>query len=223
LAGPAGRPQSFDELRAGRRERVEGGRTFIEERDRVIIRDGGRTFIRHDEVGRWGRLGLAPVVERRGSETFNIVRRGDYEIVTVMGPDGRLLRRVRRDPFGREVILIDNRPSLGPAGFFLSNLLSPVVRIPRDRYIVDASAAPPALLYETLAAPPLEPIERAYSFDEVRYNAPLRERVRSIDVDSITFATGSWEVTPDQVARPDTIANAIRPVIAQCPNAGFLI
>ena len=222
MAGPAGGQQSFDELRAGRRERVEGGRTFIEERDRVIIRDGGRTFIRHDEVGRWNRLGLASRFEARGGENYTIVRRGDYEIITVVGPDGRLIRRVRRDPFGREVVLIDNRRPLGPAGFFL-NLGSPVVRIPRDRYIVDASAAPPSLLYETLAAPPLEPIDRAYSFDEVRYNAPLRERVRSVDVDSITFATASWEVMPDQIARLEVIANAIKQVIAQSPNAVFLI
>ena len=65
------------------------------------------------------------------------------------------------------------------------------------------------MIYETLEAPPLVPIERPYSLDEIRYNVALRDRMRRIDVDTINFDIGSWEVTPDQVARLDLIAEAI--------------
>ena len=41
--------------------------------------------------------------------------------------------------------------------------------------------------------------ERAYSLDEVRYNVELRDRVRSIDINTINFSSGSWEVSPDQI------------------------
>ena len=42
-------------------------------------------------------------------------------------------------------------------------------------------------------------IERPYSLDEIRYNVALRDRMRRIDVDTINFDFGSWEVGPDEV------------------------
>ena len=42
-----------------------------------------------------------------------------------------------------------------------------MIGIPYDRYIVDASDAPPELIYETMEAPPVQRIERRYSLDEI--------------------------------------------------------
>jgi outer membrane protein OmpA-like peptidoglycan-associated protein len=150
-----------------------------------------------------------------------IIDRGPYRIVSIVGPDGRLLRRLRRYPNGREVIIIDNRPRGGP-GFFLS-LAPPVIRIPRERYIVEAAAAPPAVVYETLTAPPVEPLDRAYALDEVRYNVNLRDRMPRVDLDGITFDFGSWEVTPDQAARLEPIAQGILRALEKNPDEVFLI
>jgi outer membrane protein OmpA-like peptidoglycan-associated protein len=241
-APPAGRPpgqptdarqQQFqqqqgagnvEQLRSQRRERVEsGGRTIIEEPGRrQIVRDrGGQVFIRHDESERF-RFFEGARVERRGSENYTIIRRpGGVEIISVTDGNGRLLRRIRRGPDRREVVLIDNRPR-GGAGFFL-DLAPPVVSIPRERYIVDVSEAQPAMLYEALEAPPLEPIERAYSLDEIRYNVALRDRMRRVDIDTINFETGSWEVTPDQAPALQAIADAIMRVISRNPGEVFLI
>ena len=135
-----------------------------------------------------------------------------------------LLRRVRRGPDGREVVLINNAV-VGAAvatGFILA-LAAPQILIPRERYIVDVAAAPPALIYETLDAPPVVPIERAYALDEIRYNVNLRDRVRRLDLDAITFDTGSWEVMPEQYPRLEVIGNAIRQVLARNPDAVFMI
>ena len=96
---------------------------------------------------------------------------------------GRLLRRVRRGPDGREVVLLQNRYGPGvavvgaglAAGVILA-LAAPVIITPRERYIVDASVAPAPLLYETLDAPPEVAIERPYSIDEIRFNVALRDR-----------------------------------------------
>jgi outer membrane protein OmpA-like peptidoglycan-associated protein len=142
------------------------------------------------------------------------------------------VRRIRRGPDGREVILIDNRSRLGGrlgvgaavvgAGLLLG-LAVPVITMPRERYIVDVDSAPPSLLVDTLMAPPVMAMERPYSLDEVRYNAPLRDRMPRIDIDTVTFATGSWEVTPDQYPALEAIAQAILAVIANNPNEVFLI
>jgi outer membrane protein OmpA-like peptidoglycan-associated protein len=214
---------NVDQLRSQRRERREaGGRTVIEEPGRrFIVRENGRTFIRHDDSERFRGLGNARV-ERRGSESITTIRRpGGVEIISVTDANGRLLRRIRRGPDRREVVLIDNRPR-GRAGFFL-DLPPPAVSIPRERYIVDVSEAPPERLYEALEAPPVEPIERAYSLDEIRYNVALRDRMPRVDIDTINFETGSWEVAPDQVSTLQAIADAIVRVVSRNPDEVFMI
>ena len=56
-----------------------------------------------------------------------------------------------------------------PSGFaaFFVDLPPPIIRIPRDRYIVDAARANRALLYDTLLAPPVDIVERPYTLDEI--------------------------------------------------------
>ena len=49
-----------------------------------------------------------------------------------------------------------------------------MIRIPRERYIVEAEDAPPELIYDTLIAPPVERIERRYTLDEIRYSPTVR-------------------------------------------------
>jgi OmpA-OmpF porin, OOP family len=219
-------PTRLDAFRGQRREEQQGGRTVITEPGRVIIRDpGGQSFVRHNEVDRF-RYGARDVrTQTVGNESRTIVVRPDgTQIITVTGRDGGLLRRIRRDERGREVIIIDNsfrdRRSIG--GFYV-DLPPPVLRIPRDRYIVAAATAAPALIYETMMAPPVERIERRYSLDEIRYSAGVRQRMPSIDLDTINFETGSWEIPPDQAAKLQGIADGLNQAIQANPRAVFLI
>ena len=238
-AALGGRPQpgaqqgvTVDQVRSQRRERTEGGRLVIEEPGRrTIVREGNTTIIRYDDNERFRRWG-APRFEQRGHEHYAyIARPGGYQVINVTDSHGRLVRRVRRGPDGREIILIDNRRApgfgtglgVGLAAGVILGLAAPVITIPRERYIVDVSAAPQPLLYETLEAPPLVAIERPYSLDEVRYNVALRDRMRRVDIDSITFDSGSWEVAPEQQARLEAVAEAIRRVLASRPEEVFLI
>jgi len=135
-----------------------------------------------------------------------------------------MLRRIRRYPNGREVILIDNSFVGGPGGdgFFL-NLPPPQIDIPRDQYYVDVNSAPPQDLVATLVAPPLEPVERAYTLDEVRYNPNLVGRMRRINVNTINFDPGSWEVPENQIGALETIANAIQQIIRDNPRTILMI
>ena len=66
-----------------------------------------------------------------------------------------------------------------------------------------------------MIAPPVERIERRYSLDEIRYSASVRQRMPSIDLDSINFETGSWEIPPDQAAKLQAIADGLNRAIAR--------
>jgi outer membrane protein OmpA-like peptidoglycan-associated protein len=226
----------IDALRGERREYQEGGRTIIREPDRTIIREGGQTIIRHSEVDRF-RYGARDVhTERRGHENVTVVIRpnGD-KIITVVDDGGFLIRRSRVVPDGREIVIIDNglhrqRFGEGPAlqvglpfGRLLVELPPPRLHIPRERYIVETERASPALLFETLIAPPVEAIERPYSLDEIRYSVSLRDRMPRIDLDTVTFQSGSWELNPEQIQLLAEIAGGLRRAIEHNPQEVFLI
>jgi outer membrane protein OmpA-like peptidoglycan-associated protein len=215
-------------LKNERREIKQGGRTIIREPDRTIIRDNGRTFIRHNDTARFAYGARDVRTQRRGvtSVTTVVLPTGD-RIVNVVDDNGYLIRRSRILPNGREIILIDNRPrgrNWSPADFFL-DIAPPRVRIPRERYIVDYGDYynDPRYLYSTLIAPPVDVIERPYTLDEIRYNAPLRERMPRIDLNTVNFESGSWELTDDQIDKLGPIADGINRAISQNPRAVFLI
>ncbi len=153
-----------------------------------------------------------------------MIRPDGTQIITVNGRDGQLLRRIRRDERGREIIIIDNsyRDPRAIGGFYV-DLPPPVIRIPYNRYIVDADDAPPELIYDTMVAPPVDRIERRYSLDEIRYSPSVRQLMPSIDVNSINFETGSWEIPPDQAAKLQGIADGLNRAIQQNPREVFLI
>ncbi|WP_262265564.1 MULTISPECIES: OmpA family protein [Microvirga] len=225
----------IEDLRSQRRERREGDRVIIQEPgNRTIIREGNQVIIRNDETERFRRTYRDADIrtERRGAdEEVTIVRRPDgSEIVTVRDADGNLIRRARREPAGRETVLIENRrsgiqrrPGYGYVEEEVVRLPPPVVRIPREQYIVDVEDASQDDLVEAFTAPPVERIERSYTLDEVRRSQPLRERMRRVDVDTVTFEFGSWELAGDQAGALTGIAQAIRSALSRNPNEIFLI
>ena len=78
-------------------------------------------------------------------------------------------------------------------------------------------------IYEAFTAPPVERIERAYTLDEVRQSQPLRERMRRVDLDTINFEFGSWELPPDQIDELRVIADGLNQAISRNPNEIFLV
>jgi len=224
--GAQGQPlQRVDQIRGERRETVEGNRTFIREPDRTIIREEGRTIIRHNEVDRFRFDARDVRSERQGRETVTYIERPDgTRIVTVVDDEGRLIRRTRRDRAGHEVILIDNSYR-GPvqSHTYYVDLPPPVVRIPRERYILETNRASERDIYDVLIAPPVEHVDRRYTLDEVRYSPRLRERMSRVDIDTINFETASWAITPDQVQQLAVIAAAVKQAIARNPAEIFLV
>ena len=233
---PTGPAPRLEEVQKARKEHVEAdGRRVIEEPgNRVIVKLGDRVMIRHDETDRFRRGGRDVRSERRPdgyTETF-YVRPDGIRIISVTDTNGRLLRRYRRGPDGREFSIIDNRRFYGTAvavgvgaiGLAVAlNLSTPRITIPRELYIVDYERASDDDLYEALSAPPVEALERAYSLEEVRENYLLRDRMRRIDLDGITFEFGAFEVTPDQYPKLERIARVMLRVLSRNPDEVFLV
>ncbi len=197
--------------------------------DRRIIREGNRTVIIHDETDRFRRVyeGAEVRTERRGREEVTIVRRPNgVEIVTVRDEYGNLIRRVRRETGGREVVLIENEVRDRPRRTVIEEVveLPPAqVRIPREKYVVEVERASQEDLYEAFTAPPVDRIERRYSLEEVRRSPSLRERVRRVDVDTVTFEFGSWQLSEDQIGALTGVAEAIKRTLARSADEIFLI
>ena len=155
-------------------------------------------------------------------------RPGGHEVVSEVDSEGRLLRRYRRDRSGREIVLIDNRQFYrqrdrrGGGDVFI-NLPMPRISIPREKYIVDYSAASDEDIYEALSAPPIERIERSYSLEEIRRSHPLRERMRRVDLDDINFEFGAWDITSDQMPKLERLARVVNSILERRPDEVFLI
>ncbi|MDR6874266.1 outer membrane protein OmpA-like peptidoglycan-associated protein [Bosea sp. BE125] len=219
--------ERFDDVRSRREERRDGDVTIIREPGRTIIRDDDRVIIRRDETERFRDLGYQPRVDRRDGETRSVFERPDgTRVVTVTDEDGRLIRRARLDRDGREIVIIDNTRRDRPNDRFSDEIVvlpAPPLPMPRERYIVDAERADEGLIYETIMAPPIAAIPRRYTLDEVRYSPDLRARMRSVDINTVTFETGSWTIAPDQAQRLATIAQSIRQGLQSSPNEVFLV
>lgn len=211
----APRRNNLSDLRRERRETRDGDRLVIREGDRTIVRDGGRSFIRHNEADRFA-VGARDVrVSRRNGETTTIVvRPNGVQIISITDRDGDLIRRVRRDSNGREIVLIDNRFAgrRGRDHDWRVDVRRPRYRGRRDRYVVDAGRANLEDILWALTAAPIATLDRRYTLEEVRYSDPLRDYMPRVDLD-IHFDSGSWQLTPDQIDKLSVIARGLNRAI----------
>ena len=220
MAGTGAR--RIEDIRRDRRETVEDGRTFIREPGRTIVEDGDRRFLVHDPNDRFRELGYRSNRERRGNDFVDtVVLAGGVTVLTFTTPDGRLLRRVRRGPDGRDVVLFEN--DARPVQEDVVELPPPPMRIPRDRYVVDYADVDEGTIYDTLIAPPVAPPPRRYTLDQVLYSPTVRNYVRSVDINTINFDTGSWVVPGEQTRKLVSLAQAINKAVDRDQNSVFLI
>lgn len=214
--------------RLGSRVTTEpGNRSIIRKDNRVVVHRNETTVIQNFYPG-------ARTVRRPGGLTqTTYVRRDGVRVVSEVDGAGRLIRRFGQGPSGRPIVYVDNRRfyrnlaigvGVAAVGIGLAVALAPpAVAIPRQKYIVDYERASEDDIYEALSAPPIEKIDRPYSLEEIRYSAPLRDRMRRVDLDTINFEFGSFEVTPDQYPKLERIARAIARAIEQNPGEMYLI
>ena len=204
-----------------------GGRVVEDTGDRVVVQDGDEYFIVRDE-NELLRDRATDVIRRDlggGLIETSFVYPDGSEVLTVRDAGGTVLKRSRVRPDGTEVVLFDDtRFPQAPVAVDYDLELGPVaVPIPRERYIVEASRVDADFLIQTFEAPAVETVEQAYTLADVRRSERLREKVRRVDLDAITFDTGSAAVRRAQLPFLDEVGIAMSAAVADEPDAVFLV
>jgi len=206
---------------------------------RMIVREGSRLTVKHDDNDRFRRKGEKIAVEKgQGGTTITTVTRDNgTEVVTVRDAGGDILQRYRKKKNGEVEMLIgdrdrDGKPRKGATtpesapdkrADFSKSLPGLVIPIPPDQYVVGSRDASRSQIEQALIAPPIEAIERPYALEEIRRSQRLRAKLRRIDVDTVNFEFGAATIAEDQVANLQVIGNALADIIADDPNEVFYI
>ena len=209
------------------------GRTIVKEAD-------GQVTVRHDDAGRFVRPG-GKVNEQKGPDgtiTTTVDRPDGAQVVTIKDASGNILQRYRKNRDGSVEVLIGAvEPQRGartpppppkPLGasvtFDFGSRLPPLrLTIPRNDYIVESSRASRRQIEQTFAAPPVEQVERPYTLEEIRRSDRIRNKVRRVDFDAVTFEFGSAVLPDDQIPQTQKVGEAMRAVLDRDPNQVFLI
>ena len=207
-----------------RRPRIEEGRN-----NRIVLDFGDEVVVRGDDRPRLRRDARDSYYEELGGgRTREVIERANgVRVVTIYNRYGDIVQRSRINPDGREVLMVyapdvdgGDRPPVYDVGEDLPPMR---LTVPVEDYIIDTSTEPDRDYYAFLSEPPVERVERTYSIDEVRNSARLRDKVRRVDLDTLTFATGSAEVPQSQTETLRRVADAMLEVIDKDPGETFLI
>ena len=194
-------------FRRERRERRDDA-TVVEEfnDNRVIIQINNQIFIDSPDEGRIIRDRDDVYYEElpRGRIREVVTRENGVRIVTIRNRYGDVIRRSRIEPDNREIILVyvEDRYYQDEGDWRDPGLYLPPMRltIPREEYILDAEyVEDDDVYYDFLEQPPVETVERTYSLNEVKRSARIRDKVRRIDMDTLTFEFGSASIAESEI------------------------
>lgn len=226
-------PKQEAQVPTGAEINAGAGRTIVRE-------DNGQVTVRHDDTERFQRLGGNAQVQRGrdGTTTTTVTRPDGVQVVTIRDRDGTILQRYRKDRNGQIEVLIgqvgpqgnDRRPPPPPkppapnATFDFHVQLPPLkLTIPQNQYVVESSGASRQQLAQTFEAPPVERVERPYSLEEIRRSDRIRNKVRRVDFDTVTFEFGSAVLPDDQIPQMEKVGEAMQDVLKRDPGQVFLI
>lgn len=209
------------------RPRLDEGQVR-EVNNRFIIQFNNQTIVENNDFDRIRRRGDVYYEELPGQRTREVItRRNGVQVITIRNRYGEVVRRTKVWPDGREALLVyvpeeyrDHRRPWRDPGRHLPPLR---LTIPVSQYVLDATEADPGEYYEFLEQPPVEPVERIYTIEEVKHSARIRDKVRRVDMDTLTFETGSAQIARDQVDELGNVADAIIRILEENPGEMFLI
>lgn len=204
---------------------------------RTIINIGAQIFINSLDTPRLVEEDDEVIIEQlpRGRTRETIVRDNGVQVVTIRNRYGDVIQRSRILPDGREVILAYSPDYDTDVDYVWRDpaydLPPLVLNVPLREYILSVSLIEDQpeqydeeiIYYEFLDKPPVERVERIYSVDDVKRSARVRDKVRRIDLDTITFGFGSADIKEDQIEKLEGVANAILKLLEKNPAETFLI
>lgn len=149
--------------------------------------------------------------------TRTIVRRDDgADVVTIRDATGRVLRRAVYDQRGNEIVLIDD--------------VAPETRIdvstlpePRpNRTTISTRDSDPAMRAE-LARIEAQKLGRSFSLRQIREVKEVRRLAATIDVDNITFDSGSAVIRTTEARKLADLGGIMGDILDRNPYEVFLI
>ncbi|WP_295806037.1 OmpA family protein [uncultured Nitratireductor sp.] len=211
-----------------RREDAEVVREFND--NRTIIQINNQVFVESQDSDRLIRDDDEVYYEElpRGRVREVVTRPNGVRLVTVRNRYGDVIRRVRVAPDGREQVLVfvpEERLETVDRWRDPARDLPPLrLTIPVSDYILEAERVEdPDRYYAFLEKPPVEPVQRMYSLEEVKRSARVRDMVRRVDLDTIEFAFGSADIDESEIDELEAIATAIERMLDENPGETFLI
>jgi outer membrane protein OmpA-like peptidoglycan-associated protein len=187
--------------------------------DRVIVqRPDGNYQVYKDDDALLRRPGNTLRTETyKDGSTLTTVDRGDgTQIVTIRNATGRVLRRAHYDNNGVETVLFND---LEPEREIVISSLPK----PRERSVVISTQDGDAAMKAALARRQIEKIGRTFSLRQVRDIPQVRHLAAVIDVDKITFASGSAALTTAEVNALSDLGTAMLSILDGNKNEVFLI
>ncbi len=205
--------------------------TIINQDNRTVVNVDNTYVVRHDDSDRFIRGGERPIYEQLPRDRYRetIDQPDGDRVVTIRNRYGDIIQRSRIDARGHEYVLfyspeLEDRPDNDDYFRDPGEDLPPMrLLIPLSKYIIDTASNRNADYYDFLREPPVEPVERIYSVNEVRYSARIRDKIRRIDLDTITFATGSADIPMSQASTLRGVADGISRIVKSDPTETFLI
>ncbi|WP_373353081.1 OmpA family protein [Pseudoroseicyclus sp. CXY001] len=185
--------------------------------DRVVVNSNGQLrVLKNDDA-----LLRQPGAEVR-TETFDdgstrtvVVREDGSRVATVRAADGTALRRVLEQADGTVVVLFDDTGGFAP-------VVEEDLPEPEARAATSASADETALR-DALTARLAADLGRTFSLNQIRQIKQVRVLAPEVEIDAITFATGSAAIGPSQADELADLGLAIASILDEDPGQVFLI
>ncbi|MEY8098178.1 OmpA family protein [Falsihalocynthiibacter sp. S25ZX9] len=185
--------------------------------DRVVIeRDGELRVLKNDDE----------LLQRPGSQvqtqTFQdgstrtvVSYEDDSQIITIRSRDGTVLRRTMiRASDGSEVVLFDDTRAIEAVDF---KALPTLESLEKQQRAQDAS------LETALQRALFVDVGRTFSLQQIRDYKRVRALAPQVELDAVTFATGSAAIAPSQAEALRDLGLTMRDIIEKEPSSVFLI
>ncbi|MFD2841900.1 OmpA family protein [Paracoccus cavernae] len=184
--------------------------------DRVVVTlpDGSQQLIKNDDTLLFQPGSNVQTEKFSDGSTITTVTRADgSKVMTIRDANMNVLRRTVQSADGTQTDLIDDTAESEPVR--VSELPPPA------RPIVYQSSMSEDALREALMQQ--SRVDRHFTLDQIRDIAQVRALVPPLDIQSITFETGSAAVQPDQARQLSLLGRAIAQSIRDNPREIFLI
>ena len=200
---------------------LKSGETVVSNSgDRAVVeQDGQYRIIKNDDaLLRQPGSNVKTYQFKDGSTRTVVTREDGVEVETIRAADGRVLRRSKALPDGRTVVLFDDTQEAEKV--VVTDLPTAA---PRRSAVASDGSISAEDLAAALAAQQPEGINRRFSLAQVRNIDAVRRLVPEINLDKVTFETGSSVIRPEQAEELTDLGNALRQMVERTPTEVFLI